>query len=229
MKSINRIAQAAIVVALFVLAGAQALAQEEEQTPVCFDVNSDVDVEENVCFPRIDGYSLRTAFLEWPQEVGWNPVWYGGTERMANAYYGAADPEDQLESRVLVVRVSATALLPLHTETRNPRSWGRWGYESGIEVSAYLMTAAHDDPNQQGGGRTHAYDRVVLKDNGNLAIEDCRFGEHEQWWPTSVRFTPATDWQIKVNRMIRRYLEREDAPAICSVESGRCDPRLPDC
>ena len=81
----KHIAQAAIVAALFVLTGAQALAQEEEQTPVCYDVNPDVDIEENVCFPRIDGYSLRTVFSEGGStestpygSPGWlNVVWYG--------------------------------------------------------------------------------------------------------------------------------------------------------
>lgn len=224
-----------IVIALF---GGLATAQEQEQTPVCFDMNADVDVEENVCFPRVDGYSLRTAFVEWPlQEAaphGWDSAWYGGTERSANAYYGAADPEDQLEARVLAVHVYATALFPLHTRTRNPRlpadgsgsDRGRWGYESRIEVSAYLMTAAHDDPNQQGRGRSHAYNRVVLKDNGNLVIEDCMYWDG---WQTSVRVAHDTDWPIKVNRMIRRYLEREDAPAACSLEGWGCDPTHPSC
>ena len=228
-----------IVIVLF---GNLAMAQEQEQTPVCYDMNADVDVEENVCFPRIAGYSLRTVSAEGPWEDRppngyWDPAWYGGIWRTATAYYAAADPQDQLESRVLGVSVHASAGFPLQSLTRNPRpapganppcrdcGLGRWGYERRIEVSAYLMTAAHDDPNQQGLGCSHAYQKVVLRDNGNLVIEDCPYSERLK--PATVsgggaalapRVAHDTDCPIKVSRMIRRYLEREAAPAACGVE-----------
>lgn len=228
-----------IVIALF---GSMATAQEEEeeQTPVCYDMSTDADVVENVCFPRIDGYSLRTALDEsgWEEPAygtGYSGFWYGNVGRTASAYYGAADPDDQLESRVLVVHVTARAGFPLNRRTRSPgaypdHSW-RWGYESGIGVSAYLMTAANNDPKWDGVGRRDPYYKVVLKDNGNLVIEDCLLDD--PWRvlrPTTVsgdgsaleprvapdRVAPDTEWPLKVSRMIRRYLEQEEAPAACS-------------
>ena len=222
-----------IVIALF---GSMATAQEEEEeqerTPVCYDMNTEADVVENVCFPRIDGYSLRTAL----DEGGWEEThsrssaypgfWYGNIVRTASAYYGAADPEDQLESRVLVVHVTASAGFPLNRRTRSPGCCGpwRWGYESGIEVSAYLMTAAHNDPTWDGLGCPNPYYKVVLKDNGNLVIEDCPLDPPNPWSATvsgggsalEPRVAPDTEWPLKVSRMIRRYLEQEEAPAACS-------------
>lgn len=115
-----------IVIALF---GSMATAQEEEeeQTPVCYDMSTDADVVENVCFPRIDGYSLRTALDEsgWEEPAygtGYSGFWYGNVGRTASAYYGAADPDDQMESRVLVVHVTARAGFPLNRRTRSPGS-----------------------------------------------------------------------------------------------------------
>ena len=223
----------AVILSILVSVGAFGQGEEGEgesaPSPVCFNLNAlNADAAaDDVCFSPIEGYErivLSADSLHNTHRREWLPpsnnatereVLWGSTRSILRSTFGVAvyyAPQDP-NGRAMMVAIDRRYDLPLHSRTK-PR-----GRVSETVVRAELLAEAHN-----GGGeapRTMPYDRLRRTDTGTLVVEDCDYLHF--WWGGDGLVLGEGDDLRNVDRMVRRYLEGQANPAVCTWQ-WECPP-----